>query len=546
MALFGGGPIGKATSGTTGLSGNPSVPMPGQATDPSADRLRQRAAGTSPYYVQGAQRSYDPSAPLVTGYGLFKRSGMASSPPPRVAPPYAPPNPVGAIGSTVNAPVLTEEQAKAKALEDAKRRATEQANASVPKVSAPITVRPPSSILTPKLPTPIAPVAPPPATTAPAEITAPSKGPVLAAPPAGSLQPPPLPSQPMPPKLAPGSPTMPTTPTTSLPSAPASMGSFSGTPSALRALLGGDLSGMPLSPGPVAGMGSLAAPSPTTVANPGNLGPQQATTPQQAAIGFNPITGETNLGESGIVEQVAEDMTRGNEQELRDQAVADLMGNIDPAALGQFVNDFITSYEGQAGTQNPSMQGMLADLLGQAGFDPASLMGDINANWSSAMDPAAWEEMARNRIASADEANLAGLNEAERRINARAARTGLQNTGGQRSSIYNSFADRGVQARRDTFNDALNNQMAAMQGASAFGLGQNAQDQARWAQLLGIGAQGVGADFNAIRADNPSGASVLRDLMGAKAAKDAANTAALGQAGGGVLSALGALLGLGG
>lgn len=179
--------------------------------------------------------------------------------------------------------------------------------------------------------------------------------------------------------------------------------------------------------------------------------------------------------------------------------------------LGGAFSDFVAGWD-QA---NPGSNKSFFDFLNVPGFQQSSLMGDVGQNWTSAMDPAAWQQMAQNRLASANEANLSALNLAERRLADSAARTGLGNFGGARGNMYNDFASRGIQAERDIFNDALMNQMNAIQGAGQFALGANQQDQSRWSQLANMGMMGAGQDFAANREDNPSGASVLRDFLGA-------------------------------
>jgi hypothetical protein len=178
------------------------------------------------------------------------------------------------------------------------------------------------------------------------------------------------------------------------------------------------------------------------------------------------------------------------------------------------------------------------DFMQIPGFEQSSLMGDVGQNMTSMMDPAAWEQMAANRLSSAFEANRGALNLGERRLNDRAARTGLANSDGARGSMYDAFAQRNMQAERDIFNDTLNNQMGAIGQAGNFALGQQAQDQARWSQLLGLGGQAGLADFMANREDNPSGAAVLQDLLGALGGLAGAG----GQGASGLMSLLGPLL----
>lgn len=206
--------------------------------------------------------------------------------------------------------------------------------------------------------------------------------------------------------------------------------------------------------------------------------------------------------------------------------------------VGTMAGEGFSSFVDAWNAANPGSNMSYEDFLNIPGFDPSSLMGDVGQNWTAAMDPAAWEQMAQNRLAAANEANMGALNRGERRLADRAGRTGFANTGGVTSQMYNDYAGRGVQAERDIFNDTLMNQMNALQGASGFALGQNAQDQARWALEAGMAGHAADQNFGANREDNPSGAAVLGDLLGALggAAGGAANLA--GQGAGGIMSLL--------
>lgn len=212
-------------------------------------------------------------------------------------------------------------------------------------------------------------------------------------------------------------------------------------------------------------------------------------------------------------------------------------GGFAGATVGQGMGDFIKAFNDATGNGGG---GNFFDYLKGAipGFEQNGLMGAVGQNMTSAMDPAAWQQMASNREAQLDESNLAGLNLQERRMADMAGRTGFANTGGATSQMYNDFNQRGIQGRRDIFNDILPQQMNAMNMAGQFALGQNGQDQQRWSQLLGLGGQGAMANFMANREDNPSGGAVLQDLMGA--------IGGMAQGGGGILQGLLPLLLMGG
>lgn len=217
--------------------------------------------------------------------------------------------------------------------------------------------------------------------------------------------------------------------------------------------------------------------------------------------------------------------------------VAGEFGEAAGGALGEGFASFVDAWN----AANPGSNMSYEDFLNMPGFEQSSIMGDVGQNWTAAMDPAAWEQMASNRLAAANEANTSALNRGERRLADRAGRTGFANTGGVTSQMYNDYAGRGMQAERDIFNDTLMNQMNALQGASGFALGQNAQDQSRWAQETALAGHAADQNFAANREDNPSGAGVLADLLGAGG--EAAGMA--GQAGG-VLAQLLAALGMAG
>lgn len=192
-----------------------------------------------------------------------------------------------------------------------------------------------------------------------------------------------------------------------------------------------------------------------------------------------------------------------------------IAGAFDPSkigsVLGEGFNDFTNAWDNANGAGNQGFH----DFLSNPRFEGGSLMQDVGQNMTSMMDPGAWEQMARNRLAAANDASLASLNEAERRMNDRSSRSGLASNLGMQGQMYKNHADRAVQSERDIFNDVLSNQMGAIGQAGQFALGAQGQDIGRWQSLLGQSTLGAQADLASHREDNPSGAAVLGDLLGA-------------------------------
>lgn len=231
-----------------------------------------------------------------------------------------------------------------------------------------------------------------------------------------------------------------------------------------------------------------------------NLGPDQRTTEERG--------GDANLGTA--VNDAAAAIGGGIQE-----AVEDIPSDLGTVA-GEAVSDFRDAYNDAAG-QPPSMMDSVNDIIAQLGGMPGQnpLLGAVGQNWMSAMDAGAWEQMARNRLDAAREANLGQTNDAMRRLNDRAARTGFANPGGVAASIFSDAAARDVQSERDIFNDALMNQMNALQGASSFGLGAQSADLDRFRAGLAPLLMGAQADYDRELADNPAWSTVLRDIMGA-------------------------------
>jgi hypothetical protein len=148
---------------------------------------------------------------------------------------------------------------------------------------------------------------------------------------------------------------------------------------------------------------------------------------------------------------------------------------------------------GMGGAPAGQMQG-LEQILGNFGFGQGSLVGDVGQNWTTAMDPEAWEQRANNLMATASEQGWADLNRQERRLNSQAALSGIANTGGMRGSIYNNLTNALQNQQRNIWNDSLLQQMQALQGAGSFANQQQAMDQARWSQMLGMLGQANQAD----------------------------------------------------
>jgi hypothetical protein len=243
---------------------------------------------------------------------------------------------------------------------------------------------------------------------------------------------------------------------------------------------------------------------------------------------------------SWLVTDAGKELFKGNVGGAVDEAgaaaggIAGDAGAVAGGIAGEGVAGFVDAYE----NANPASAAGYGDFLNTPGFEQGSLMGDVGQNWTAAMDPAAWEQMAQNRLASANEANMGALNRGERRLADRAGRTGFANTGGATSQMYNDYAGRGVQAERDIFNDTLMNQMNALQGASGFALGENAQNLGQWGQLYGGSLHQADQDFAANREDNPSGAAMLSDLFGAGGAAVGGAGQLAGAGAGGLMSLL--------
>ncbi len=229
-----------------------------------------------------------------------------------------------------------------------------------------------------------------------------------------------------------------------------------------------------------------------------------------------------NVGEGDIGGAVG---TMGDYWFGQDGVAADTAGAVGGAAgnalagagsgvgnfLGEQFSDFKNSWDSATGIEDKQF----GQFLNNPGFQGGSLMQDVGQNMTSMMDPGAWVQQARNREQAAHDQNLASLNLGERRLNDRSARSGLANNGGMLNKMYQDHGQANLQADRDIFNDALNNQTNAIGQAGQFAQGAQAQDQQRWQSLLQQSNLGATQDHAAFRQDNPSGASVLQDLLGA-------------------------------
>lgn len=192
----------------------------------------------------------------------------------------------------------------------------------------------------------------------------------------------------------------------------------------------------------------------------------------------------------------------------------------------------------------PNISDQIQQILAGFGYTPTSLAGDVGQNWTSAMDPAAWEQMAANRMDAAREEARGSMNEAERRMRGAAARGGFNANPGL-GGIYSDYAGAMQDAQRNIFNDTLTNQMNALQGASSYALGQQGLDLQHYGQLLNpmIQAamqQGLYDQNNYTSFGEAVGgvADIIGSLTGG-----AANAG--GQAAGGIGNLLGGLIGAG-
>jgi hypothetical protein len=177
-----------------------------------------------------------------------------------------------------------------------------------------------------------------------------------------------------------------------------------------------------------------------------------------------------------------------------DAAEAAVETAADPGGVGAQAAEEIASMlqqwsqgwdQGMGGPPPGALEG-LQNLLSQWGFQQSSLVGDVGQNWTTAMDPGAWEQRADNLMAMAQDQGRADLNLAERRMANSAARSGLANAGGGYAAAHNQYAGNMQDARRNIWNDSVQQQLAAVTGAGQFANQQQALDQQRWSQGLGL------------------------------------------------------------
>lgn len=195
-------------------------------------------------------------------------------------------------------------------------------------------------------------------------------------------------------------------------------------------------------------------------------------------------------------------------------ALGGLSGDLG-GVLADIVNGFQDGYDGN-GNQVGTASDYVDSVFGGMGqFNPGGLTDSVLANWQQAMGPEAWQQQADNQLATRYEDSLSSLNESERRLNARSAQAGIGNDTGMREGLYNDFAGRNQQAQRDVFNDALNNQMTAMNGATTAANANRSMDQSLYSNELSTRNAAAMSDWMKEVEDNPSAMAILRDLMGA-------------------------------
>lgn len=194
----------------------------------------------------------------------------------------------------------------------------------------------------------------------------------------------------------------------------------------------------------------------------------------------NVATGQTNLGNPGQQSPgpVSASETGANLMAtlygLPAEALEGMMGELAKQGGGIY-GEAKAGWEAGNPAPDPFMQ-QLEELLGQYGNQgQTGLMDAVGANMGQMMDPAVWEQMMANRIATGQEQALGGLNMSERRIRDAASRGGFAPGQGGLSQAYADYGSQMNQVNRDVFNDTLGQQMAAANQAAQFGLGQQGQ-----------------------------------------------------------------------
>lgn len=193
----------------------------------------------------------------------------------------------------------------------------------------------------------------------------------------------------------------------------------------------------------------------------------------------------------------------------------------------------------QAWGTTPEALGPIMDILNQFGFNPSSLTGALGQNAQAMMDPAAWQQMADNRMAAHRDQARGDLNDMERRTRGAAARGGFNPTAGL-NNAYSQYAQSNQDAQRNIFNDALGHQMNAFNTASGYGLGQQGLDQSRWGQ--GLGMLGQAGMFDA--ANRAGDFTNFGEMVGGVGDLVGSVLHGGGQSGGGIASMLPMLLAL--
>jgi hypothetical protein len=282
--------------------------------------------------------------------------------------------------------------------------------------------------------------------------------------------------------------------------------------------------------------------------------------PVQASIidGSNPLDvngdGAFNMGD---VNAGLTDMLDNGEQAIRDgaagaaNAAGDIVGGGGAMAaetIADILRQWNEGWDAGMGGPPPGMMDGLNEILGSFGFDHGSLVDDVGMNWTTAMDPAAWEQRANNLMATASEQGWADLNRQERRLNDAASRSGMANSSGIRSSMYNNLSSNLQNQQRNIWNDSLLQQMQALQGAGSFANQQQAMDQSRWSQMLGMLGQANQADTQYAQDNYLGFGEALGGALGVGASVLGQGANGVGQGAGGMSELIGLIgkLGMGG
>lgn len=186
----------------------------------------------------------------------------------------------------------------------------------------------------------------------------------------------------------------------------------------------------------------------------------------------------------------------------------------------------------------PDIYQRMQELVGQYGFQPSDLFQAAGQNMMTISDPAAWEQMAQNRMDAHREEARASMNDAERRMRGAAARSGFNPAGGV-GNIYSDYAGSMQDAQRNIFNDALQNQMQAANMVNNFALGERGLDQQAWANQLGM----LGGALNAQNAYDQHNYTNFGEAVGGVANMLGGLTGGATQGAGDLMGGVGSLLG---